>query len=487
MHKVFIVLVLAREENNKKGKIEFSKTGKPFATFFGFASQFLTSRELRPIVAHSTYKGGKKMSLGFEDSMDVEEFLQSDDNIFPEDFNPDDLLSEPMFDDNQEVLDANIGGQSFEFPPEPISVSDNSSSSSFSTNNGSRLQQKKHQQQEAFLFQQQQQQQQMSPQQFPNSFQADQHQNSQQQLGSLQDVQTQHQAVTLRMQEVQNRIQDVQQKIQQFQSPMVNQAGLEATRCPPGRSISMPTRLIGSPHQGSVQFLMQQRQKAMQASMNGSMNNRMRGFGKQPINGSPVQSVTASVNMQSMVSVPPLTPVLRGVSGGVSHPNSLPRSPTPTNGMPLSPSMANPLNQMALAAAAARKRMSGGAQEGGKNPNVNEAMEKLCESMRRSAMSRSLVKQLSGRNVVRTNSSRSVQRSHSGKATFGQEEGSNHPVRKLSLNSKHRIHRDAITSNQAPQRRGVFRHKSHSAIIGTSRNKAPQMKLQLDDNTLGMI
>lgn len=249
----------------------------------------------------------------------------------------------------------------------------------------------------------------------------------------------------------------------------------------------MPTRLIGSPHQGSVQFLMQQRQKAMQASMNGSMNNRMRGFGKQPINGSPVQSVTASVNMQSMVSVPPLTPVLRGVSGGVSHPNSLPRSPTPTNGMPLSPSMANPLNQMALAAAAARKRMSGGAQEGGKNPNVNEAMEKLCESMRRSAMSRSLVKQLSGRNVVRTNSSRSVQRSHSGKATFGQEEGSNHPVRKLSLNSKHRIHRDAITSNQAPQRRGVFRHKSHSAIIGTSRNKASQMKLQLDDNTLGMF
>ena len=84
------------------------------------------------------------MSLGFEDSMDVEEFLQSDNNIFPEDFNPDDLLSEPMFDDNQEVLDANIGGQSFEFPPEPISVSDNSSSSSFSTNNGSRLQQKKH-------------------------------------------------------------------------------------------------------------------------------------------------------------------------------------------------------------------------------------------------------------------------------------------------------------------------------------------------------
>ena len=39
----------------------------------------------------------------------------------------------------------------------------------------------------------------------------------------------------------------------------------------------------------------------------------------------------------------------------------------------------------------------------------NEAMEKLCESMKRSAMSRNLVKQLSGRNLVKQPSAQSNQ------------------------------------------------------------------------------
>ena len=108
---------------------------------------------------------------------------------------------------------------------------------------------------------------------------------------------------------------------------------------------------------------------------------------------------------------------------------------------------------------------------------VNEAMEKLCESMRRSAMSRTLVKQLSsarapiarsssgrapvqrtnsgrrtvGRQISRTNSGKAVQRHHSGTADL-------QPVRRMTQDPKHRL--------MAPGNRGVFRNHSTTAVMG---------------------
>jgi hypothetical protein len=242
------------------------------------------------------------------------------------------------------------------------------------------------------------------------------------------------------------------------------------------------------------------------------------------------------------------SPVLGPTGAVLQNQNSVPCSP-PTNGMQLHPSMAHPgellptgsfdpMNPMAAAAAqgfppgpqgqgppGSQGQGPPGSQGQGaqKSPaTVNEAMEKLCESMRRSAMSRSLVKQLSGRNLsrqnsarglqrqnsgrltkqlstknlsrtnsgrnlVRANSGRALQRTQSGRAALGPEDGSNLPVRRIAQSSKHRIQRDAVSSGQGPPGRGVFRHKSQSAIIGMSQNNAPQMMLQIDDSTVGMF
>merc|ERR1712232_126769 len=132
----------------------------------------------------------------------------------------------------------------------------------------------------------------------------------------------------------------------------------------------------------------------------------------------------------------------------------------------------------------------------GKDPVLNEAMEKLCESMRRSAMSRSLVKQLSGLN--RQNSSRSLNRSNSGvgvsnlrkqlsgrnlrrttsaKVSDGTSR-SNLPIRRTD--AKHRIQRETVESRQAVPGRGVFRNNSsHSGLIGK------KTVLELDEKPFG--
>ncbi len=138
---------------------------------------------------------------------------------------------------------------------------------------------------------------------------------------------------------------------------------------------------------------------------------------------------------------------------------------------------------------------------------VNEAMEKLCESMRRSAMSRSIVKQMSGRSVSRTssgrllpkqqsgrgltrqfsgcsNSGRQIARSASGRQTTG-DCGLELPVRRSAQDSKHRIQRDALsTSSLHNPRRGVFRHHSQSAAMGGSNNKTI---VNIDGNSIGMF
>jgi len=127
--------------------------------------------------------------------------------------------------------------------------------------------------------------------------------------------------------------------------------------------------------------------------------------------------------------------------------------------------------------------------------DVNEAMDKLCESMRRSAMSRNLVKQLSGRVLSRTNSGRSVSRSNSGvgltrvrkqlsngrslrrsASAKGPDETGRAtptftvPIRRPS-DAKHRFHRENL-------QRGVNRHNSTaSGLLGK------KTMLQLDDSS----
>ena len=140
---------------------------------------------------------------------------------------------------------------------------------------------------------------------------------------------------------------------------------------------------------------------------------------------------------------------------------------------------------------------------------VNGAMEKLCESMRRSAMSRSLVKQLSGRSVSRSssgkllpskqhsgrglsrqfsgcsNSGRQLVRTASGRQSIGDSGGPELPVRRSAHDSKHRIQRDALaTSSLHNPRRGVFRHHSQSSATGGSNQKTV---VNIDGNSIGMF
>ena len=135
------------------------------------------------------------------------------------------------------------------------------------------------------------------------------------------------------------------------------------------------------------------------------------------------------------------------------------------------------------------------------DPGINEAMEKLCESMRRSAMSRNLVKQLSGRSVQRNGSSKSLQRSNSGAGgirkqingrslsgtNFGVgDDGSGRgtptrsvPIRRLS-DAKHRLH-------QRVGSRGMYRQNSMGSQGSVASGGGPRTFLQLDDESLGAL
>jgi hypothetical protein len=149
--------------------------------------------------------------------------------------------------------------------------------------------------------------------------------------------------------------------------------------------------------------------------------------------------------------------------------------------------------------------------------SFNEAMEKLCESMKRSAMSRNLVKQLSGRNIVKQSSARalslttkqgsmrSLPRQGSGRFQLAKEL-SNHslhtqlssrslhkqlsgrnlaensgrvtptgtvPVRRMSIDMKHRI----CTSPG----RGIYRQRSSGSLNGK------RAMLQIDDSAMGIF
>ena len=107
--------------------------------------------------------------------------------------------------------------------------------------------------------------------------------------------------------------------------------------------------------------------------------------------------------------------------------------------------------------------------------SVNEAMEKLCESMKRSAMSRSLVKQYSsGRGVSRHGSgSLYAMRQATGRTMNSMDDSSGRsgPIRRLP-NAKHQLHHPV---------RGVYRHDSHGASSTQSIN------LQIDGRNMGQL
>lgn len=119
---------------------------------------------------------------------------------------------------------------------------------------------------------------------------------------------------------------------------------------------------------------------------------------------------------------------------------------------------------------------------------LNEAMEKLCESMKRSAMSRSLIKQYSGRgSMMKQGSSRGLMRQNSGrmmgKGGTLMDDGSSGrgtptgsvPIRRVSLNAKHHL--------QHPSR-GIYRHDSQQSLNGCSNHS---ISLHFDGRNMGAL
>ena len=302
-----------------------------------------------------------------------------------------------------------------------------------------------------------------------------------------------------------------QQQQQQGFSGMVNQAGI-GIRSPPSRSTSLPIASMRNmslaPSLDNNGMNLQQQQLNQMQAMAGSVASGGAGGAF----GSPNQ---ASETMDaSMRSVPGSNP-----SGIIQNMGALGSAPMGSLGM--NPSMA--ANAAELLAAGgfdpkAIPQVQG--PNGEQRPlNVNEAMEKLCESMKRSAMSRSLVKQLSGRslsrqgsnrslvkqgsarnlsrqnsgrqltkqlsgrNLARANSGRSLQRSASGRALLGGVDGAaSIPVRRMSQNPKHQL-----GSVNGPPGRGIYRHKSQSALMGRNKSNAAGTMLRIDDNQVGMF
>lgn len=125
--------------------------------------------------------------------------------------------------------------------------------------------------------------------------------------------------------------------------------------------------------------------------------------------------------------------------------------------------------------------------------NMNDVMEKLSVSMRRSAMSRSMVKHISGRSLVSQNSARGLLASqgpsrgpnqgnivnhHSNRnmmkqgseRSFGMD-GRPVPIRRLSTNAKHQ-----------PPGQSMHRNSSHRALNHSNHG---QITLQIDDRNVG--
>lgn len=352
--------------------------------------------------------------------------------------------------------------------------------------------------------------------------------------------------VQQKIQQVEQQIQSVQLRVpttpsaqsENQNSQLLQQQGFQGnpgappgsmspfTRIPPGRSISMPAQRLrqspASPFTNS--FVMQQQQQQQNAlqSMSQSQNSAYSEPAYQQklqlMNDLSTQSVPAQIGsdsgMSQLASMQQATmqgvgpsPLNPQMQGGPNSPymrnKSLPRSRNnslPPVGMPpqsIDMGMAGDMGDNMVGnlipgtfdvAAMSQSFAAANQQTGGDQQPYNEAMEKLCESMRRSAMSRSLVKQLSGtplprshsgvqrtnsgrltkvvrsnsgRQLSRANSGKSLQRNHSGLKVFmgGVESTELQPARRMSQDSKHRM----------TPTRGVFRNHSTTAVIGAQK------------------
>jgi hypothetical protein len=135
-----------------------------------------------------------------------------------------------------------------------------------------------------------------------------------------------------------------------------------------------------------------------------------------------------------------------------------------------------------------------GQQQPGNLKAYSVAMEKLCETMKRSAQSRNMVKQLSGRNLTKQGSQRSLgsgpRKSLSREGSFQGldsdslgSSGHSRPIRRSIHDTKHRIIRDAAPG------RGIYRHNSSSSLVGSGNNAngTSRKSLHLDDHSVGYL
>jgi hypothetical protein len=128
---------------------------------------------------------------------------------------------------------------------------------------------------------------------------------------------------------------------------------------------------------------------------------------------------------------------------------------------------------------------------GSGGPGTNDAMEKLCLSMKRSAMSRTLVKQYSsGRGVSRNGSGHlnAMRQATGGRQMMddssGRSNGPATPVRRLS-SAKHRLqHPSRGVYLHDSQNSLGYRHDSQNSLGGTS---AHSVNLQFDGRNMGTM
>ena len=124
--------------------------------------------------------------------------------------------------------------------------------------------------------------------------------------------------------------------------------------------------------------------------------------------------------------------------------------------------------------------------------NINDVMEKLSVSMRRSAMSRSMVKHISGRSVVSQNSARGLLASQGSSRGLGPS--SHHSHRNVMKQGSERsfvmdarpvpIRRQSINAKHQPPGQSVHRNNSHRNLNHSNHG---HVTLQVDDRNVGTL
>lgn len=112
-----------------------------------------------------------------------------------------------------------------------------------------------------------------------------------------------------------------------------------------------------------------------------------------------------------------------------------------------------------------------GSQQDQSSASLNNAMEKLCDSMKRSAMTRSIVKQISGRNLVKQTSSRGL--------LLRQNSGLQRSSRSLMDENSGR----SVSIRRMPNAKHHLQHSQHS-LNGHS-NHGGSVNLQIDGRNMG--